>query len=149
MPLLEILEKALLVTLVVATMLIVIHMFDEEEFSPVDALKDVVTAAIAFALFFWVSGNTITLWQAVLALGGGMVVGLLVSFPVKLQRKKLQWHSKGSLLFLGVWAVVFTLSQVSEIVFVEVSWWWLALALFGLAMNVGGVVGLWMRQKML
>lgn len=147
--LVDIMEKSLLVTLVIGTLLTLRHMFDEEEFSLSDAIKDLVTASIAFGIFFFVGKTEIDLVDVFVAIGGGLMVGFITSAAVKMIYKKPQWITKGSAVFLVVWLLVFTLSQISEQIFEQVEWWWVFLAIFALSVNAGGLANLLMRQKKL
>ncbi len=146
--LVDIIGVAVTVSLVGATIGSLCTMFDEEEFDLRDNFKDILMSALAFVIFFTISGETINFLHAIAAGGAGLIIGYLTTFPVKLYRQKISWYTRGTMIFLAVWSLIFTISQLSEYFFDDLlPWWWLSLAVFSLSAMMGSLAHLFQRQR--
>ncbi len=139
-------EIAALILFVIALVLAFKNIRSEEEFEPRETLKETSVAIIAFFFFLFMSGQSLPLLVGLGTIGCGLVIGMIVSFFIHLYQHKSHWFTRGSLVFMILWALVLLGTKVSERVMGDFEYWWLVMGLFTITMSVGNVLTLLFRK---
>ncbi len=140
-------EVISLVVLIIASVLAIKNIFEEEEINFKDSIKEIVYSLLAFFIFLLLSGDNIPIIQGFTAFLLGLSLGFITSYTIRIYEKKPLWYTKGTMIFLIIWAINLLISEVSEQFFSETVWWWLFIAIFSFAMMVGEIININLRKK--